>query len=217
MPKVWFIRHGESISNADLPTKHPAESQLTARGHEEGQQIAQAFIEAPDLIVTSPYVRARETAVPTCARFPQTPVEEWPVYEFTYLHPERYNSTTGSQRAPLALAYWERNNPLEKENGEGESFAELWARAQQTIIRLQTSPAAFIALFSHGLFLRTLLFLWLTPVSEATPETMRRYRHFVQAVWMPNGAILEATWAKDGRVHFTGFDTAHMQHQGTQH
>jgi broad specificity phosphatase PhoE len=211
MPKVWFIRHGESVSNADLPTKHPVESELTPRGHEDAVWIAGTFTEAPDLIVVSPYVRARETAAYSLTRFPHVPVEEWPVHEFTYLHPERYNGTTGSQRSPFAQAYWERNNPFEKEGGGGESFAELLARVQGTVDCLRPHPATFIAVSSHGLFLRALLWSLLTGVTEATPDSMRRYRHFASGVEMPNGAILEVVWWGDGRVTFSGFHTKHMR------
>ena len=121
MTKFWFIRHGESVSNANLPTKDPALSELTPRGHQEAEYVAQAFNEAPDLIVVSSFLRARQTAVPTQKRFPLVPVVEWPVHEFVYLHPERYNGTTGSERAPFAQAYWERNDPFENEYGGGES------------------------------------------------------------------------------------------------
>ncbi len=210
MPKAWFIRHGESVSNADLQTKHPATSALTTRGHKEAALVAQAFREAPDLIVVSSFVRAQETAVPTQNRFPQVPVETWPVYEFTYLHPERYNGTTGSQRQPFAHAYWERNDPFEKESGEGESFAELLARVEETKRCLQIHPVKFIAIFSHGLFLRALLWAELTGVQTATPETMRRYLNFVRGVWLVNGAIFTGVFGEDGRVSFTGFDTAHI-------
>lgn len=210
MPKVWLVRHGESVSNADLPTADPVLSELTPRGHEEAKFIAEAFTAVPDLIVVSPYVRARETAVPTRTRFPHVPVEEWPVHEFTYLHPERYNGTTGSQRGPFAHAYWERNDPLEKEGGSGESFVELLARTHEINARLQAHTADFIAVFSHGLFCRALIWSWLTGNFAATPETMRRYHHFVRGVWMPNGAIVKTMFGEDGRVVFSGFDTSHM-------
>ncbi|HRQ38167.1 MAG TPA: histidine phosphatase family protein [Chloroflexota bacterium] len=210
MIKVWFIRHGESVSNADLPTIHPAESELTPRGHEEAALIAQAFAETPDLIVVSSYVRAKETAVPTQMRFPHVPVETWPVYEFSYLHPERYSGTTGSQRGPFAQAYWERNDPWEEEGGDGESFAALLARVQETRTRLQEQSAEFVAVFSHGLFLRALLWSALTGITTATPEAMKRYHRFIHGVWMPNGAIMEALFMADGRLFFSGFRTAHM-------
>lgn len=211
MSTVWLIRHGESVSNADLPTKHPVVSELTSRGYEEAGCIARAFTKAPDLIVISPYVRARETAVSTQDRFPHTPVEVWPVYEFTYLHPGRYDGTTGSQREPFAQAYWERNDPFEKEAGAGESFAELLARVQQTVARLQAHPARFMAVFSHGLFLRALLWSLLIGSVQSTPEAMTQYLHFVQAVRMPNGAIVRVKFRHDGPALFSGFEVMHLR------
>ncbi len=210
MQKVWFIRHGESVSNADLPTVHPAESELTSRGHEEAMLIAQAFTAVPDLIVVSSYVRARETAVPTQTRFPHVPVTTWPVHEFSYLHPERYNGTTGTERSPFAQAYWQRNDPWEEEGGGGESFAALLARVQETLQLVREETVGFTAVFSHGLFLRALLWSVLTGITEASPEAMERYRHFASGVWLPNGAILEALVMADGRLFFSGFQTAHM-------
>ncbi len=162
MAEVWFIRHGESISNANLATKHPELSELTPKGHEEAKQIVAAFTKRPDLIVVSSYVRAKETAVCTINHFPSVPIEEWPVHEFTYLHPERYNGTTGSDRRPIAMSYWQRNDPFENEDEGGESFAELMIRIESLIARLELHPAQFIAIFTHGLFMRALIWMLLT-------------------------------------------------------
>lgn len=100
MPKVWLIRHGESESNADLRTSHPSETTLTPKGLIEAERVAGRFVEAPDLIVVSPYLRSRQTAEPTLQRFAEIAIEEWPVHEFTYLHPNRYRDTMGSERMP---------------------------------------------------------------------------------------------------------------------
>ena len=35
----------------------------------------------------------QQTAAPTIARFPGVPVEVWPIEEFTYLQPARWNGT----------------------------------------------------------------------------------------------------------------------------
>lgn len=210
MSKIWFIRHGESVSNANLPTSDPALSELTARGHKEAAFVAQAFRQAPDLIVASPYLRAQQTAVPTQNRFPTVLVEEWPVYEFTYIHPEKYNGTTGSQRAPFAHAYWERNDPFEKEAGEGESFAELMERIKWTKDTLHTQSAEFIAVFSHGLFLRALLWSILSGHHEATSQSMQQFYNFIRGLWLPNCAIFEGVFKTNGRVSVTGFDTSHI-------
>lgn len=210
MAKVWLIRHGESVSNANLPTSHPAESALTPRGEEEALLIPRAFQEAPDLIVVSPYLRARQTAVPTQTKFPNIVVEEWPVYEFTYLHPERYYGTTGSERGPFAQAYWKRNDPFEKEQGEGESFAELLLRVRELLQRLTENSAEFIAVFSHGLFLRAVLWHLITGIDEPTKDAMWRYQQFVWGVWMPNCSILELVISENQSIMFSGFLTDHL-------
>lgn len=119
MSEVWLIRHGESISNANLPTGDPSQSSLTELGAAQAEQIVGAFEDAPDLFVISPYLRAQQTAVPTLTRFPHIPQEIWPVHEFTYLNPTRYHGTIGTDRWPFAAAYWERNDPHEKEDGGG--------------------------------------------------------------------------------------------------
>jgi broad specificity phosphatase PhoE len=208
--EVWFIRHGESVSNANLPTTHPAASELTEKGQREAEYVAQAFSRKPDLIVVSPYIRARQTAVPTINRFDPINVVEWPVEEFSYLHPAKYNGTTGDDRWPDARAYWERMNPLENEGGEGESFAELLARVQEMKKLLWQSPEQYIAIFSHGLFLRAFLWMTLTGIREATTQTMERYLHFSRGIAMPNGSILQTQYEVDGRIRFSPFDTTHL-------
>ena len=210
MPKVWLIRHGESVSNANLPTTHPAESALTPRGEEEAKRVVSAFKTTPDLIVVSPYLRAQQTAVPTQQAFPHVPTEEWPVHEFTYLHPERYNGTTGSQRGPFAHAYWERNDPYEKEQGGGESFDELRKRIQATKKRLAEHPADFIAVFSHGLFLRGMLWHFLSNNTETTKESMWSYNRFVWSIRMPNCSIVEVHFADGKPLMFSGFMIEHL-------
>lgn len=210
MPMVWLIRHGESVSNANLPTTHPGQSRLTPWGQLEAQHIVEMFTQKPDLIVVSPYVRAQETAVPTIAHFSPIPQQEWPVHEFTYLNPERYHGTTGSERAPYARTYWEQNDPHYKDQGAGESFAELLARVEDTVARLRAQSAEFIAIFSHGMFLRALIWSVLTGYNTATPETMRRYGRFLESVWMPNAAICKAQFSGDNDILFSGFITSHL-------
>ena len=210
MPVVWFIRHGESESNANLKTTHPAESALTPQGYEESLKVSLAITRQPDLIVVSPYLRAQQTAVPTIETFPDTPVETWPVEEFTYLDPLAYKDTTGADRWPAAKAYWAENDPQLKHEGKGESFAELMIRVQALQTRLTQHPAAFIVVFSHGLFLRALLHTQIIGSYEPTPEMMERYRHFLWAVHIPNCAILKTTVDANGRFTFSGYDTTHL-------
>jgi 2,3-bisphosphoglycerate-dependent phosphoglycerate mutase len=210
MPVVWFIRHGQSESNADLKTVHPAQSALTPRGVQEAQQVAAIFHPEPDLIIISPFLRAQQTAVPTLARFPHVSTETWPVHEFTYLAPEHYNGTTGAERWPLARAYWERNDPFYKDDDVAESFAELLERVTAVTDRLRQRPEKFIIVFSHGLFLRALLLTIILGHTHPTPDFMVRYAHFTRAVEMPNCAILQTHFTLADPITFTGFQTEHL-------
>src|SRR5258708_7093166 len=122
--RAWLIRHGESESNAGLPSAGPASSPLTSLGREQAAQVVRALAEPPALIVTSPYVRARQTAQPTIGAFPRSACQEWPVQEFTYLGDLRWRSMTASEREPYASAYWDRADPQHSSEG-AESFADL--------------------------------------------------------------------------------------------
>lgn len=210
MSTFWFIRHGESESNANMRTVHPARSALTARGKMEASAVVDAFSEKPSLIVSSPYLRAQQTAEPLRHHFNPLPYREWAVEEFTYLSPVRYLHTTGTERWPYVVEYWKRNDPHFKDGDEGESFAELMGRVKATISRLQEQTADKLVIFSHGLFLSALLLHSLTGITATTPDAMIRFRRFARAMQIPNCSILKASTAADGALLFAGFDTAHL-------
>ena len=109
--RAIFIRHGESTGNAGVPCRDLATIELTEHGHEQARQVAASWTQAPALIVTSPYTRTRQTAAPTIARFPGVPVEVWPIEEFTYLQPARWNGTRSAERMPHLERYWSEADP----------------------------------------------------------------------------------------------------------
>ncbi|MBX4390115.1 hypothetical protein K4H03_28970, partial [Mycobacterium tuberculosis] len=56
------------------------------------------------------------------------PVEVWPIAEFTYLQPARWNGTRSAERMPHLERYWSAADP-DYCDGEGaESFATLLRR-----------------------------------------------------------------------------------------
>jgi broad specificity phosphatase PhoE len=208
--RAWLIRHGESESNAGLPTNGPAISPLTATGRAQAERVARLFTEPPALIVASSFVRARQTAEPTRRRFPDVPYEEWPVQEFTYLGSLHGPATTTAQRRPHALAYWERCDPCQVNGGDGESFADLLDRVDEVLGRLTVRSEGLAAVFTHGLFMRALTWSVLTgrgrPAAPAgavarkpvTAEEMRDYQRFCGAYRTPNGCVVELRHDHDG-------------------
>jgi len=134
--KAVFIRHGQSTGNAGAPCHDLASIELSDLGHEQARDIAGGWTEVPSLIVTSPYLRTRQTAAPTMERFPGVPVEVWPIEEFTYLQPSRWNGTLSAERMPYLERYWAVADP-DYCDGEGaESFATLLRRAKAALARL---------------------------------------------------------------------------------
>jgi phosphohistidine phosphatase len=62
---LYLIRHGIAIDRADPEAPAEAERPLTARGVQKTRAAALGFREAgvkPDILITSPYIRAAQTA-----------------------------------------------------------------------------------------------------------------------------------------------------------
>src|SRR3546814_2517008 len=108
--RAIFIRHGQSTGNAGVPCDDLGAIELTELGQEQAREVAASWTQAPALIVTSPYTRTRQTAAPTIARFPGVPVEVWPIEEFTYLQPARWNGTRRSEEHTSELQSLMRNS-----------------------------------------------------------------------------------------------------------
>ena len=187
MLRAWLIRHGESESNAGTPSADPGASPLTVRGREQAAHVAAALPEQPALIVTSPYLRAAQTAEPTAARFPDVRREEWPVQEFTYLGELHDRLTTSEQRWPHVVEYWNRADP-NLALGGAESFAALLDRAHDCVDRLTKQPTGPVAMFTHGIFMRAVAWLLLTDTERLD---MRAFQRFSSGLVVNNCAIVE--------------------------
>ena len=155
MINAIFVRHGQSTGNAGIPSHDLALLELTELGWHQAKELAAKWTKTPSLIVTSPYLRTQQTAAPTIERFPKVPAEVWPIQEFTYLQPSRWNGTLSSKRMPTIEQYWTAADP-EYCDGEGaESFRNLLDRAKVALDRLATMPEdALIYIFSHGQFIQ---------------------------------------------------------------
>ncbi len=199
MVRVWLIRHGESESNAGLPGGEPGASPLTELGRRQAVEIAESLAEPPRLIVTSPFVRARQTAQPTIDLFPGAACEEWPVQEFSFLGELHGQVTTTAGRRPLTEAYWDRADPHHAVNG-AESFSELFARTKDFLGRLGAREPGPIAVFTHGLFIRAVMWSLLTGITTPDGDAMRGFRTFADTYLVPNGNVTELRYTQGKRV-----------------
>lgn len=153
--RAIFIRHGQSTGNAGMPCHDLATIELTEKGWNQARQVATDWTETPSLIVTSPFLRTQQTATPTIERFPDVPVEVWPIEEFTYLQPSRWNGTLSADRTPHLVRYWDEANPAYCDGEGAESFGTLLRRAEAALGRLAALPSPGpVYVFSHGQFIQ---------------------------------------------------------------
>jgi probable phosphoglycerate mutase len=208
MTRLLLVRHGQSVSNAGLPTVRPHLTELTAIGEEQARLTVAALPE-PRLIAVSPYHRARATAQPFIERWGAVRCVEWPVQEFTFLGPSAWEGTTAIERRPAVDAYWQRADPHGAEGGGAESFAMLLARAD----RVRRDALAFgvepIVVFTHGLFSKVFIWRCTDPQAGATVEGMARAREFVRSFRFPNCGIVRVRLGLDSTA-FDPADTSHL-------
>ena len=210
MPLIYLIRHGESESNIGLPTYNPAEVRLTVKGIFEAECIAKFFRRCPNLIVTSPYLRARETATPTLRRFPNTKCEVWSVQEFTYLSYLKMSRTTIMQRRPRVDKYWDICDPSYTD-GEGcESFIDLINRTKSIITKIKDSSDASLAIFTHGQFIKAFIWLLLSRSQNIQSQHMKQFLAFLNSFSIINGSIIKIRFHKSDRFWISNVITNHI-------
>lgn len=203
--RAIFIRHGQSTGNAGIPSDDLSAIELTELGWQQARAVAISWREPPSLIVTSPYVRAQQTAEPTRARFPEVPVEVWPIYEFTYLDPVRWNGTLSAERRPHIDRYWKTADPMYCDGEEAESFSMLIQRAEGALMRLVSMPEVeLVYLFCHGQFMQAVNLL-VRYGGLTYGEIMRMFPVYSQEHPIQNGRKLPIPCTAEGDFH-VGFD-----------
>jgi broad specificity phosphatase PhoE len=188
---TWIIRHAESEANAGGATDSPHSIRLTEYGHQQAADLAAKFAAAPDLIVISTFLRTHQTAGPLMARFPRVPVEKWEVHEFTYLNPGLYPGTTESQRAVFVETYWQHCDPHWNDGGGAESFTDFIGRVDDFSQHLQIRPEAWIAVFTHGYFIKALRLRQQHPGAKVDEAFMAAFRDQRRQNPPMNAEILE--------------------------
>ena len=187
---TWLVRHGQSAANAGLPSVLHADVPLTELGHRQAEAVAERVARPPDLVVVSPFARARATAAPILARWPATPTETWPIGELTYLSPARCVGTTPEIRRPWIAEYWQRCDPDHLDGDDAETFRAFVARLADFHRRLAALDLDFVIAVGHGQFFRAYT-VALAAGAEAAARWMQDYRARETAQPMANGEIIE--------------------------
>jgi 2,3-bisphosphoglycerate-dependent phosphoglycerate mutase len=187
---TWLVRHGQSATNAGLPTVGQDDVPLTDLGLEQAAAVARRVDRAPDLLIVSPFLRARATAAPILVRWPSTRCESWPIQELTYLSPDRCRGTTAAIRRPMIDAYWQRCDPDYVDGADAESFRSFLGRLHDFHERLLALDGGYVVAVGHGQFFRAYT-IGLAAGFVASPEWMTRYRTVETASPIANCEIIE--------------------------
>jgi probable phosphoglycerate mutase len=195
--RVLLIRHAQSASNAGLATSNPTKIPLTQKSIVQGSLAASTLDFVPDLIISSPFLRARQTAAPFVSRF-GVPEEIWPVVqEFVYVNFRDQVPMPPNQRTGPVADYWKQSDPYERHSG-GESFGEFWERVLDLERRINSYAASRLLIVSHGFFMICVSFAWKKHgqlARAATPELMQVLRNHHTTHSIPNCHVLRYdTW-----------------------
>jgi len=173
-------------------------------------KVADWFGEPPALVVTSSYQRTTDTAAYLVQKFDGLAREQWAVHEMTFLSPESWRGSTFAERVPQVEAYWRRCDPSFVDGPGAESFDQFLARVTATAAELERRSEPTIAIFSHGHFLRALLWYLLAP-RLCDAAAMRAFRDLAAVTAMPNASITEMV-GDGARWRIGGPSVEHLPH-----
>lgn len=189
--RVLIVRHAQSSANAGGRTSDPATIPITELGRSQAECVADLFSHPPGLIVVSSYLRTMQTAQPLMRRFPNVPVEEWPVQEFTYLDPAICRGTTYAERKGLVDAYWEALDPQLRNGDLCETFSGFIERIAGVRARLQRQVLnRCTVVFTHGYVMKALIWLQLYPVAQIRRGEMAAFDSFRRRLSTLNCCVL---------------------------
>ncbi len=174
------------MAHADIP--------LTPRGQVQSIAVAEQLPANPSRVLSSSFLRARETAKPYSERV-GVMVEVQPLLnEFSAIDPALLEGMNGAQRRPIANAYWDAADPAARMGENAETFLEFKDRVRAFEQQLQNLPDGSV-IFGHGIWFG--LLCWQLAGHE--DHDMRVFRRFQQNMPMGNGAVYRLSPSSDGK------------------
>lgn len=182
-----FLRHGESTGNAESRWQGQSDYPLTERGRAQAKALAKRWQEENakfDLAITSPLVRAKETAEIVASTL-NIKVEADPIWmernigEMTGLTAEEVQL---HPRPPFIT-------PYDTIGGVGEGDWALFLRAGQALYNLLRKPAGRYLIVSHGGLLNQLMHAIVGIAPHADPSGVRfRFENtsFARVFYLPH-------------------------------
>ena len=189
-----FLRHGESIGNAQARWQGQSDYELTEKGRAQARALAERWKSEGvkfDLIIASPLVRARETAEIIASAL-DAKVEFDPVLLERHVG-EMEGLTAEEVRRRPQPPYVTPYDPI---GGEGEGDWALFLRAGQALQKLLRRPAGSYLIVSHGGLLNQLMNAIIGIAPHVDPSGVRfRFENtaFARVIYFP----YQHRWAID--------------------
>lgn len=193
--EITFLRHGESVGNADGYFQGQSDFPLTQAGLSQAQALAQRWVEEKvkfDMIVSSPLSRARQTAeiIASALNAPVVLDEMWMERDNGSLAGLKFDE--GRKKYPLP----DFSNIYQPFAETGEGDWELYLRAGHAVHKLLSRPAGRILVVSHGGLLNQVMYtiMGITPQANYSGTRFRfENTGFATFVYYPN----EHRWQVD--------------------
>jgi broad specificity phosphatase PhoE len=166
-----FVRHGESIGNAQSRWQGQSDYELTEKGRAQARALGERWKAEGvkfDMIIASPLVRAKETAEIIAAAL-GGPVEYDPVLLERHIG-EMEGLTAEEVRKRPQPPYV---TPYDSIGGQGEGDWALFLRAGQALQKLLRRPAGSYLIVSHGGLLNQLMHAIIGIAPHVDPSGVR--------------------------------------------
>jgi len=177
MKTVYLIRHGESTENdRSSPIYQGEEALLTELGESQARLIAERAARLPiDVIVTSPYRRAMQTA-DVVSKSTRLAVQVSPLFG-EHRTPTSFNGREWGDALIASFDAWRRTAYMfGKQYEGGENFAMIRDRAVDALKFLRERPEGNIFVVTHGFFCRVIVGLVLLQ-DAFLPEDLNKLEH----------------------------------------
>ncbi|MEN5289968.1 histidine phosphatase family protein [Stenotrophomonas lactitubi] len=191
------MRHGESRSNAGGVTMPHAEIPLTDKGRTEAAELVNLLPVRPGKILSSPFLRAVDTAQPYAERVGARVELEPLLCELNMIDPALISGLNHSQRRPITENFWHEADPQMQLGENAESFEYFSGRVRTFRAATLTSLPHNTVCFGHGIWIGMLAWQ-LLGFSCETSYDMRLFRRFQTGFPLPNGVIYVARELKPG-------------------
>jgi broad specificity phosphatase PhoE len=192
---ITLLRHGESVGNAESRWQGQSDFPLTETGRDQARALAGRWKSENakfDLILSSPLVRATETAEIIASAL-NARVETDPLW--MERDSGEYSGLTYSERREI-FPNPSFINPFEAVGGDGEGDWELFLRAGQALHELLKRSAGRYLVVSHGGLLNQFMHavIGIAPhANNAGPRFRFANTGFARLVYFPN----QHRWAID--------------------